>query len=569
MHIDFIPNHGSKPTPLLRETYREGKKVRKRTIANLSDLTERQIELFRLVLKGVDLVPTGELLQVERSRLHGHVEAVRTAMRRLGFDALISAKRSRERDLVVAMVAARILEPESSKLETTRWWTTTTLPDLLGVGDADEDDLYDAMDWLLKRQPTIEKKLARRHLQDGGLVLFDLTSSYFEGRTCPLAKLGHNRDGKKGKLQVNYGVLADAVGRPVSLSVFAGNTADPKTLLPQVTKLRDEFGLRHMALVGDRGMITQAQIDAIDEIEGLHWITALRTEALRKLAEGGQLQLGLFDERNLFEFQHADYPEERLVACRNPALAQHRAEKRRDLIAATERELLKVQGMVERGRLQGQDEIGVRVGRVINKYKVAKHFDLVIEDTAFTYCVSEDRVAAEAALDGIYVIRTSLPDDVLDAEDTVRRYKSLSQLERGFRTMKGIDLKARPIRHRIEDRVRSHLFLCMLAYYVQWHMMQAWRPLLFADEDLDAKLIRDPVAPAKRSDDAMTKVHTRRLVDGSVVHSFHSLIQHMQTIVRNTCRRPGAEKDEPTFEMDTRPDPKQQRALELLASIEV
>jgi len=569
MHIDFVPNHGSKPTPLLRETYREGKKVRKRTIANLSKLSEKQIALLRLVLKGIDLAPVDDLFDVVQSKLHGHVQAVRAAMQRLGFDKLISAKRSPARDRVVAMVAARILEPESSKLETTRWWSTTTLPDVLGVQDADEDDLYEAMDWLLKRQSTIEKKLAKRHLHDGGMVLYDLSSSYFEGHTCPLAKLGHNRDRKRGKLQVNYGLLTDDRGCPVSVSVYAGNTGDSKTLLPQVTKIKESFGLEYVVLVGDRGMITQTQIDALEEVDGLHWITALRTEALRRLAQGGDLQLGLFDERNLFELQHDDYPGERLIACRNPELAAHRAQKRLDLIAATERELVKVRGMVKRGRLKGQDEIGVRLGRVVNKYKVAKHFDWEILDDDFSFSVNEERVAAEAALDGIYVIRTSVPSDALDAEDTVRSYKRLSQVERAFRTLKGIDLKVRPIRHRLEDRVRAHIFLCMLAYYVQWHMMQAWRPLLFADEDQDAKLTRDPVAPARRSRSAMDKVHTRHLDDGSVAHSFHSLLQNLQTIVRNTCRRAGAQEDEPTFETDTRPDPKQQQALDRIAEIVV
>jgi transposase len=572
MHIDLVPNHGSRPTPLLRETYREGNKVRKRTVANLSKLNDAQIEAFRLILKGVDLAPVKDnTFEVVGSRLHGHVQAVRTTMQRLSFDKLIDSRRSAQRDRVLAMIAARILEPESSKLETTRWWHTTTLPSLLGVQDADEDDLYEAMDWLLTKQDAIENRLAKRHLNDGGLVLYDLTSSYFEGHTCPLAKRGHNRDGKHGKLQVNYGVLTDDRGRPVSVSVFEGNTSDPKTLLPQVSKLRDRFGLRYMALVGDRGMITQKQIDALEDLEGMHWITALRTEGIRKLVQGGELQLGLFDERNLFELRHEDYPKERLVACRNPELARRRAETRRSLLAATERQLDKVQRMVASGKLSGKDEIGVRVGRVINKYKVAKHIDLTIEESAFSYAVNEERVAAEAALDGIYVIRTSLPDDVVDADDAVRYYKSLSQIERGFRTMKGIDLKVRPIRHHLENRVRAHIFLCMLAYYVQWHMMQAWKPLLFADEDQAAKQTRDPVAPAERSDDALRKVHSRRLDDGSAVHSFHSLLQLMQTIVRNTCHRREAGQDEPTIEIeiDTRPDEKQQRALDLLAKVEV
>ncbi len=353
------------------------------------------------------------------------------------------------------------------------------------------------------------------------------------------------------------------------MSVFEGNTGDPKTLIPQVKKAKEAFGLEYMALVGDRGMITQTQIDVLEEIEGVHWITALRTEALRKLAKGGALQLGLFDERNLFEFTHDDYSDERLVACRNPELARRRAHKRRDLLAATERELQKVQRMAERGRLKGQDEIGVRVGKVVNKYKVSKHIILEIHDDAFTYRIDHEKVDAEAALDGIYVIRTSLPEDVLDAEDAVRNYKRLSQVERAFRTMKGIDLKVRPIRHYLENRVRAHIFLCMLAYYVQWHMMQVWHPLLFADEDQDAKLTRDPVAPAQRSEGALDKIHTKRLEDGSVVHSFHSLMTHLQTIVRNTCRRHGASENEPTFDADTRPNPKQQEALDLLATITV
>jgi transposase len=567
MHIDIVPNRGSKPAILLRESYREGKTVRKRTLANLSKLPMEQVELIRRVLKGEQLTSACELFDVTQSKLHGHVKAVRATMKRLGFDALIGSRRTRERDLVVAMVAARILEPESSKLETTRWWVNTTLADVLNVADAGEDDLYAAMDWLLERQGIIEGKLAKRHLRDDGLVLYDLTSSYFEGKHCPLAKLGHNRDGKRGKLQVNYGVLTDARGCPVSVSVFEGNTGDPTTLVPHVEKARQAFGLSRLAIVGDRGMITQTQINTLAKMDGVHWITALRTEALRKLAQGGELQRSLFDECNLFEFTHQDYPAERLVACRNPELARLRMRKRQDLIAATEKELQKVQGMVERGRLKGQDEIGVRVGKVVNKYKVAKHFVLDIQDQAFAYRIDEKRVAAEAALDGIYVIRTSLPAEDCDAETTVRSYKRLSQVERAFRTMKGIDLKVRPIRHHLENRVRAHILLCMLAYYVQWHMMEAWRPLLFADEEQEAKHTRDPVAPAKRSQRALVKISSRRLGDGSVVHSFHSLLLHMQTIVRNTCRRSGFAGNDPLFTVDTQPNPKQQQALDLLGSI--
>jgi transposase len=569
MHIDIVPNRGSKPAVLLRESYREGKKVRKRTLANLSKLPMEQVEMIRRVLKGERLASASALFEVTQSRLHGHVQAVRSAMQRLGFDSLIASRRTRERDLVVAMVAARILEPEASKLETTRWWTNTTLAQELDVVEANENDLYGAMDWVLERQGIIEQKLAKRHLRNDGLVLYDLTSSYFEGKHCPLAKLGHNRDGKRGKLQINYGVLTDARGCPVSVSVFAGNTGDSKTLEAQVKKAQREFGLARLAIVGDRGMISQTQINTLTKMDGVHWITALRTEALRKLAQGGELQRGLFDECNLFEFSHEDYPGERLVACHNLELARLRRLKRQDLLAATEKELQKVQGMVERGRLKGRAEIGVRVGKVVNKYKVAKHFILDIQDRAFAYRIDEQRVAAEASLDGIYIIRTSLPAEECDAETTVRSYKRLSQVERAFRTMKGIDLKVRPIHHHLENRVRAHIFLCMLAYYVQWHMMEAWRPLLFADEEQDAKQTRDPVAPANRSQQAWAKVRSKRLEDGSIVHSFHSLLQHMQTIVRNTCRRPGAAENEMLFTIDTRPNPKQQHALDLLKEIQV
>jgi transposase len=568
MHIDIVPNRGSKPAVLLRESWREGKKVRKRTLANLSSLPMEQVQAIRRILKGEALVPPEELFEVVQSVHHGHVLAVVTMMKRLGFPRLLASRSSRERDVAMAAIAARVLQP-NSKLSMTRWWRDTTLPDLLGVAGADEDDVYAAMDWLLKRQPHIEKKLAARHLEAGALVCYDLTSSYFEGRSCPLAALGHNRDGKAGKLQVNYGIMIEGCGRPVSLSVFAGNTGDPTTLVPQVHKAREEFGIGELVMVGDRGMISQKQIDELKQLDGVRWITALRTEAIRKLVEGGTIQLGLFDERNLFEFTHSAYPGERLVACRNPELAKLRAAKRQDLLAATARELDKVCSMVKHGRLKKADEIGVRVGKVVNKYKVAKHFDLDIAETHFEYQVNEDRVAAEAALDGIYVIRTSVPEEQLDAEDVVLRYKDLSKVERAFRTMKGLDLLVRPIFHRLEDRVRAHLFLCMLAYYVQWHLVEAWRPLLFHDEDLEAKQNRDPVAPAQRSAKALEKARTKTLDDGTEVYSFSTLLAHMSTIVRNTCRRPGADATEPTFHVDTRPNPKQQRALDLIATLQV
>jgi hypothetical protein len=568
MHIDAVPNRGSRPAYLLRESFRDGNRVRKRTLANLSALADEQIFAIRAVLRGEKLHPAAELFEAIVSRPHGHVEAVRGAMQRLGFEALVAARPSRERALVCAMVAARVLAPHT-KLATTRWWHTTTLADEFGVTDANEDELYAAMDWLLGRQPTIEKKLAARHLRSGGLVLYDLSSSYFEGTTCPLAKIGHNRDGKKNKLQVNYGLVTNPGGCPVAVAVFDGNTADAATLLPQVTRVREEFGIATVVMVGDRGMISQKAIAELREIEGVGWITALKSAQIRALLEQGSLQLGLFDERNLFEFTHPDFPAERLVACRNPQLAGLRAHKRQALLAATRTELEKVQAMVERRRLRGRDTIGVRVGRVVNKYRVAKHFALEIADDRFAFSVREDQVAQEAALDGIYILRTPVSAQRMDAADVVRSYKSLSDVERAFRTLKTVDLKVRPIHHRLADRVRSHIFLCMLAYYVEWHMREAWRRLLFADEDQDAKKRRDPVAAAQRSAGAARKALTHTLPDGTPAHSFRTLLEELATIVRNTCRAPHTPEDAPTFTIVTRANPKQQQALDLLEAIRV
>jgi len=646
MHIDVVPNRGSKPTVLLRECTRDGKKVHKRTLANLSNLPIEQVEAIRQILKGEQLVRIDELFQIVEggSRAHGHVEAVLLTMKRLGFQELIASRSSRERDLVVALVVARILKPRS-KLATLRWWNEITLPEILGVTDADEDELYAVMDWVLQRQSLIEKKLAARHLENDGLVLYDLTSSYFEGVTCPLAALGHDRDGKKGKLQVNYGLLTNRRGIPVSVSVFEGNTGDPKTLLPQVQKVKNEFGIERFVLVGDRGMITQKQINQLREMDGVDWIAALRPEAIKKLVNSGAIQMGFFDERNLYEVTHPDFPGERLVACKNPELAKKRAHKRQSLLEATTLELDKVRQMVGRGRLHGKQQIrdavskvlskykvgenytvvirddgfevsleqdnvtqdprltkksaetrrrhieaiavalekvrqridhgqlhgkaaiGVRVGKVINKYKVSKHFTLDIRDDGFDFEIDQQKVAEEAALDGIYVVRTSLPQERLDADDTVRSYKLLSQVERAFRSFKTVDLKVRPIHHHLEDRVRAHILLCMLAYYVEWHMLEAWRPLLFSDEDQDAKARRDPVAPAKRSDAALRKVHSKRLDDGTVAHSFETLMGHLSEIVRNKCRRRDVAPDAPTFHIDTTPDSKQQKAYDLLKTI--
>ena len=568
MYIATVPNRGSPPAILLREGYRDGGKVKNRTLANLSHWPPAKVDLLRRVLRDEPLTPSTALFEVLGSRHHGHVQAVRTAMHRLGVDTLIASRPSRERDLVVAMVAARILEPDS-KLATTRWWHTTTLPADLEVSDADEDTLYEAMDWLLDRQARIEQKLAARHLRAGGLVLYDLTSSYFEGTTCPLAAFGHNRDGKKGKLQVNYGLLTDGRGCPVAVSVFPGNTGDPPTLRPAVQQVRERFGIETLVIVGDRGMISQTQITALQRLEGVDWITALKTGAIRALMADGHLQLGLFDERNLFELTHPDFPGERLVACRNPELAKLRTHKRQALLEATVKELAKVRVMVARGTLKGRDAIGVRVGKVVNKYKVAKHVQLEIHDARFAFQIDAARVAAEAALDGIYVIRTSVPAARLAAADAVRHYKQLSDVERAFRALKTIDLKVRPIRHRLEARVRAHIFLCLLAYYVEWHMREAWRPVLFGDEDQAAKRTRDPVAPAKRSPAALRKVHTKVLDDGTPVHSFPTLLKELSSIVRNVCRPRSAGPEAPTFELVTTPTPTQHRAYELLKTITV
>lgn len=568
MHIDVVPNRGSRPAYLLRESFRDGKRVRKRTLANLSALSDEQIFAIRAILRGEPLCPPEQLFEAIDSRAHGHVAAVRVAMQRLGLAALIDPRASRQRELICAVVAARVLAPHS-KLATTRWWHTTTLAQEFGVEDADEDEVYAAMDWLLARQGAIEKRLAARHLQADGLVLYDLSSSYFEGSCCPLARMGYNRDGKKGKLQVNYGLLTDARGCPVAVSVFEGNTVDSETLQPQVGRLREQFGIERFVVVGDRGMISQKGIEELKSLPGVDWITALKSAQLRALVDQGSLQLGLFDERNLFEFTHPDYPGERLVACRNVELAKLRAAKRQALLAATVAELESVRAMVARKRLLGADKIGVRVGRVINKYKVAKHFELKIEDEHFEFVVRTEQVKEEAALDGIYVLRTRLAAQTMEAAQVVRSYKWLATVERAFRSLKTIDLKVRPIHHWLAERVRAHIFVCMLAYYLEWHMSEAWRSILFADEDQAAKLQRDPVATAKRSASAERKALTHTLSDGTPVHSLRTLLEALSTIVRNTCRTVHASAQAPTFIITTQPNPAQQRALDLLATITV
>ena len=554
-------------THLLRRSYREGGQVKNETLGNLSHLPEPLIDIIRRSLRGETFVSLEQAFESVRSPAHGHVQAVTLAMQRVGFAALL-VKPCRERDLVLAMVAARILAPHT-KLATTRWWHTTTLAEEFSVVDADEDDLYAVMDWLLARQDAIQKKLAARHLSEGGLVLYDLSSSYFEGTCCPLAKLGHNRDGKSGLLQVNYGLLTDARGCPVAVSVYEGNVTDSKTLMPEVTRLREDFGIEEFVLVGDRGMISGKAIKELRETDGIGWITALKSASIRALIDQGHLQLGLFDEVNLVELSSPQYPGERLVACRNPELAKLRAHKRQELLAATERNLDKIKASVDAGKLVGADKIGVRVGKVVNQYKVAKHFELTIEDHTFTYVRKSDAIAAEAALDGIYIIRTSVPQQQMDAPDCVRNYKSLAQVERAFRSLKTVDLKVCPIHHRKPERVRAHIFLCMLAYYVEWHMREAWRELMFADTDQAAKATRDPVAPAKRSKAAQAKAATHTLDDGTPAHSFSTLLADLAGIVRNTCRTPQAGPDAPTFQVITTPTAKQRQALELLQKIQL
>jgi transposase len=555
-------------THLLRRSYREGGTVKNETLGNLSHLPDALIEIIRRSLQGETFVPLAQAFEISRSRPHGHVQAVSLAMQRLELAALIAAKACRERDLVLAMVASRIIDP-APKLATTRLWHTTTLAEEFGVADATEDDLYAAMDWLLARQDAIQKKLAVRHLREGALVLYDLSSSYFEGSTCPLAKRGYSRDGKPGTLQVNYGLMTDARGCPVAVSVHEGNTADSRTFMPAVHKLREDFGIERVVMVGDRGMVSQKAIDELRESDGIGWITALKSVSIRALVEQGQLQMGLFDERNLLEIASPDYPGERLMACRNEALAKLRAHKREDLLASTERSLLEIKARVEAGKLKGKDKIGVRVGKVVNKYKVAKHFELHIDDAALSWALRADAIASEAALDGLYIVRTSLPVEQMDAPSCVRSYKSLAHVERAFRSIKTIDLKVRPIHHRLSDRVRAHIFLCALAYYVEWHLREAWRELLFADTEQQAKATRDPVAPAARSASAQAKAESRTLADGTPAHSFATLMAELASLVRNTCRTPSAGPDAPTFEVITTAQPKHQRAIELVRAIKL
>lgn len=562
MYVDIVPNRSSPPAILLRESYREDGKVKKRTVANLSAaLSVAQAEQLKLILKGETLVPAGTF-EVTASRSHGAVDAVLTAMKQLDVAGLLAARSSRERSLVLLMIAMRILKP-GTKLAMTRTWGSTTLLSELGLAvDTDENDLYSAMDWLIGRKDRIEQKLAGRHLSDGSLALFDMTSSYVEGSSSELAEFGYSRDKKRGKAQVNWGLLTDSEGRPVALDVFPGNVRDSGTLLPQVRKLKDRFSLENFILVGDRGMITGKHIKELHAEAGVDWVTALASQSIRPLVRSGVIQQSLFEETNLFEIEHADYPGERLIACRNPVLGRKRAYVRAELIAATVTELEKVRKLVLNGKLTDAGKIGVRVGRVVNNRNMQKHFDLTIDTGVFEFEINQASVTEEAAMDGLYIIRTSVSKEKMTAGEAVTAYKRLTSVERAFRTSKSLEMQVRPIHHWLDDRVKTHLFICMLAYYVRWHMQEAWKGITFQDDEKPKHT--DPVAAAERSEAADRKASRRTLPDGTRTHSFKTLLDNLASITRNTCTYPAA--SEP-FEVTTSPNAEQQNALALLKNI--
>jgi transposase len=573
MYVATVPNRNSPPAILLRESFREDGKVKTRTLANLSHVPAQQIEALRSALAGslpAGNSPLPDSFLISRSLPHGHAAAVLGCLRNLQLDSILDPLPSRPRDLVLAMIVARILDP-ASKLATARGLHSDTLHSSLGellhVDSADESELYQAMDWLLPRQSRIEQELAKRQLSNGGLVLYDLTSTYFEGRHCPLAKLGHSRDNKSGNPQIVFGLLANAQGGPVAVEVFTGNTADPKTVLTQVNKLRQRFALTDVVLVGDRGMITSARIrQDLPAEHGIQWISALRASQIQKLAKDGQLQMSLFDKTDLVEIAHPDFPGERLIACFNPLLAEERSRKRPDLLAATEKQLEKIAVATKRPKrpLRGKHNIGLRAGKILNRYKMGKHFQLRIEEDSFHYQRKTANIEREQSLDGIYVIRTSLTKEALTSQQVVASYKSLSGVERAFRSLKTVDLHVRPIHHRLADRVRAHILLCMLAYYVEWHMRQLLAPLLFDDDDKpQAQTARTSiVAPAQRSDAAKRKAFTRHNSDGMKVHSFQTLLGDLATIVKNRIQP--KDKTLPMFDMLTTPTAIQQRAFHLL-----
>jgi len=573
MYVERIPNRNSPPAILLRVSYRDGDKIKKRTLANLSDWPEAKVEALRRVLRGDAVAPSSpEALVMRRSLPHGHVAAALGTVRKLGLDRLLSqGGRQPRRDvaLCIAMIVARLIEP-ASKLATGRLLddetATCSLGRVLGLEAVDEQELYGALDWLIEQQERIEKGLARRHLTNGTLVLYDVSSTYFEGRTCELAQYGYNRDGKKGKLQIVFGLLCSPDGCPVAIEVFEGNVGDPSTLHSQVAKLKERFALERVVLVGDRGMITEARLERTIKPAGLDFITALRAPAIRKLVEAGELQLSLFDDLDLAEIRSPDYPGERLVVCRKPLLAEERTRKRRELLDATEQKLCDIQSRVRRDNkpLRGQDAIGVAVGKVVDRYKMAKHFDIIITDNDLVFERKSQLIDAESALDGVYVVRTNVTAEVLDSTSTVRAYKSLANVERAFRSLKTVDLEIRPIHHRRASRVRAHVLLCMLAFYVEWHMRQALKPILFDDHDKPAAEAarRSIVARATRSEAALRKAATQRTDDDLPVHSFQSLLADLATVTRNTMAM--ADSPENTFVLYPELTPVQQRAFHLL-----
>lgn len=568
MYVTRVPNRGSPPAVLLRESYREGGKVRNRTLTNLSRWPEEKVAALEAVLKG----RPGRLglegsFEISRSLPHGHVAATLGTAAALGLAEMIDPEPSRARELAVALVVARVICP-APKLATARGLrdetASSSLGRVLGVGRCDEDDLYAAMDWLAERQARVEDALAARHLSEATLVLYDVSSAALEGSTCPLARLGYPRDGVKGRLQVVYGLLTNKDGVPVATEVFEGNTADPATVASQVAKVRQRFGLADVVMVGDRGMLTKARIDADVAPAGLRWVTALRAPTIKALVAAGAVQLSLFDQSDLAEVAHPDYPGERLVVCRNPALAAERARKRDELLAATEEELDKVAAATARQRrpLRGKDNIGVRVGKVVGRYKMAKHFVCDIGEQSFSYRRDGESIAAEAALDGLYVLRTNVAADTMATAEVVSAYKRLAGVERAFRVFNG-DLDVRPIHHRLSNRVKAHFFICMLAHYLEWHMLDRLAPMLFVDDDkATAEATRpSPVAPARRSASARSKDARKRTPEGEPVHSFQSLLADLATVCVNRIE-PTA--DAPAFDVVTTPTPVQRRAFELL-----
>jgi transposase len=568
MYVESVPNRHSPPAVLLRESSRVDGKIVKRTLANLSAWPTSQIEALRRLLKQESLVSPSDAFQILRASPHGHVAAALGTLRRLGLEPILSRSRCPERDLVVAMIVARILEP-SSKLATARGFhpetASSSLAAVLGLDqEVDETHLYRSLDWLLGRQQSIENALAKRHLSEGSLVLYDVSSTYFEGRHCPLARFGHSRDERTSNLQIVFGLLTDGEGCPVAVEVFEGNTGDPKTVASQVSKLRQRFQLQQLVLVGDRGMLTSARIrEDLRPQDGLLWIAALKSVQIQQLVRGGALQLSLFDQHDLAEIQHSSYPGERLIACRNPLLAEERSRKRSELLEATEKQLQKIVAATQRKRkrLRGRKEIGLAVGKILGRYKMGKHFSLFIEEDGFRCERKQTNIEREAALDGIYVIRTSVPVETFNSEKVVGCYKRLSDVERAFRSLKSVDLKIRPIYHHLADRVKAHVLVCMLSFYVEWHMRRALAPMLFDDHDPQAAETarKSIVSPAERSPQAKSKDFSKRTEDGMPVHSFQTLLKDLATLTRNEVQ-----VGKQTLQMLATPTPVQQRALQLL-----